>query len=169
MNMNKASYTLVDSPLGRILLVGDQSGLIRITFQAGSAATHPAPTWKRRDDAFDDARRQLAAYFAGERRDFDLSLAPRGTPFQRAVWQAVRRIPYGRTATYGEIARRIRKQTAFRAVGAANGANPLPIVIPCHRVIGSNGRLTGYSGGLHLKEALLALERTHAPRASQRS
>jgi methylated-DNA-[protein]-cysteine S-methyltransferase len=162
--MNAVCYTVTDSPLGRILLVGDRSGLVRINFQGGRTAVRPDPRWPRRDDLFDAAVRQLAAYFAGELRDFDLPLAPRGTPFQQAVWRAVRRIPYGRTATYAEVARRIRRRTAFRAVGAANGANPLPIVIPCHRVIGSGGTLTGYSGGIHLKEALLALERTHVPR-----
>src|SRR5690606_32489233 len=102
---------------------------------------------------------QLGAYFAGELQAFDLPLAPEGTPFQRTVWQALQSIPYGQTISYGELAQEIGRPTASRAVGAANGRNPLPIVIPCHRVIGGNGSLTGYGGGLRFKKALLSLER----------
>ena len=101
---------------------------------------------------------QLNEYFAGKRRDFDLVLAPKGTPFQLACWNELQRIAYGDTISYSELARRIAKPNAVRAVGAANGANPIPIIIPCHRVIGANGTLTGYGGGLHIKRALLALE-----------
>jgi len=101
---------------------------------------------------------QLNEYFAGKRREFDLPLAPRGTEFQLACWNELQRIAYGRTISYSELARRIAKPNAVRAVGAANGANPIPIIIPCHRVIGANGTLTGYGGGLHIKRALLALE-----------
>ena len=104
------------------------------------------------------AREALLAYFAGERRDFDLPLAPAGTDFQRAVWDALRAIPYGQTRTYGEIAAAVGRPKAVRAVGQANHVNPLPIFIPCHRVVGKNGALTGYAGGLDLKGALLALE-----------
>ena len=103
--------------------------------------------------------RQLRAYFAGELEAFDLPLAPQGTPFQLAVWKRLCEIPYGETISYGELARRIGNPNASRAVGLANGSNPIPIVIPCHRVIGSNGKLTGYGGGLPIKEKLLALER----------
>ena len=101
---------------------------------------------------------QLNEYFAGKRREFDLPLAPRGTEFQLACWNELQRIAYGTTISYSELARRIARPNAVRAVGAANGANPIPIVIPCHRVIGANGTLTGYGGGLHIKRALLALE-----------
>jgi len=102
--------------------------------------------------------RQLAEYFAGRRREFALTLDPPGTPFQRDVWGELARIPYGATVSYGELARRVGRPAASRAVGAANGANPIPIVLPCHRVIGANGSLTGYGGGLPIKRALLALE-----------
>lgn len=117
----------------------------------------------RRNDAFKPVKQQLAAYFAGELTDFNLVLAPEGTDFQLAVWTALQKIPYGETCSYGDIANRIGKPEASRAVGAANGQNPLPIVIPCHRVIGSNGSLTGFGGGLDCKQFLLRLEQTHAP------
>ena len=113
----------------------------------------------RDDRALRSVVRELTAYFAGELREFSLPLAPVGTPFQLDVWNALRAIPYGETRSYGELAERIGRPKAVRAVGAANGANPLPIVVPCHRVIGSNGTLTGFGGGLPLKQALLALER----------
>ena len=106
-----------------------------------------------------DAVRQLKAYFAGELENFDLSLSPQGTPFQQKVWSELQKIPYGKTISYGELARRIGNPKASRAVGLANGSNPISIVIPCHRVIGANGKLTGYGGGLPIKEKLLALER----------
>jgi methylated-DNA-[protein]-cysteine S-methyltransferase len=115
-----------------------------------------------RDDhapPFAAVKEQLAAYFRGDLQAFDLPLAPAGTPFQRRVWQELARIPYGETISYGELARRVGNPKAARAVGLANGQNPLPIIVPCHRVIGSDGRLTGYGGGLPRKEALLALER----------
>lgn len=156
-------YTYTDSPVGRLLLAGDASGLRLISFPAGSRARRPAPGWRREDGAFDEAKRQLRAYFDGALTRFDLRLAPAGTPFQLAVWRALRDIPYGETRSYGELARAIGRPTASRAVGAANGANPLPIVVPCHRVIGSSGRLTGFGGGLETKAALLALERKGPP------
>lgn len=106
-----------------------------------------------------EAKLQLEEYFAGDRREFDLPLAARGTEFQHRVWAELRRIPFGETISYGELATRIGKPTASRAVGAANGRNPLPVVVPCHRVIGSDGRLTGFGGGLPTKQALLDLER----------
>src|SRR5690606_197001 len=122
--------------------------------------------WRRDDEAFAEARSQLEAYFAGELREFDLPLAPEGTPFQKAAWAAVCEIPYGETRTYGEQAARLRQPNASRAVGAANGRNPLGIVIPCHRVIGASGKLTGYYGGLRIKETLLELEAKHAGAAA---
>jgi len=115
--------------------------------------------WRRDDRAFDDVVSQLEEYFEGRRREFQLALAPEGTPFQLRVWKALLDIPYGETISYGELAERIGQPSASRAVGLANGSNPIPIVIPCHRVIGSNGKLTGYGGGLAIKERLLALER----------
>src|SRR6185295_10503338 len=111
------------------------------------------------DNLFEDVVAQLNEYFAGTRRQFELPLAPAGTPFQQRVWAALLDIPYGQTISYGELASRIGQKSASRAVGLANGSNPLPIVIPCHRVIGANGKLTGYGGGLPIKERLLALER----------
>jgi len=149
----------MESPVGRLLLAGDAAGLKLIGFPGGSRARRPAADWRRDDGGFDEARRQLQAYFRGALTRFDLKLAPEGTPFQLAVWRALREIPYGETRSYGELARAIGRPSASRAVGAANGANPLPIVVPCHRVIGSSGSLTGFGGGLETKAALLALER----------
>lgn len=145
---------VVDSPLGRLRLVSDGAALLAIEFHARGPAgdAGAAPPLLRR------AARQLGAYFAGRRRAFDLPLAPQGTPFQRAVWAALLEVPYGATASYGEIARRLGRPRAVRAVGAANGANPLPIVVPCHRIVGASGALTGYAGGLALKRRLLELE-----------
>ncbi len=152
-------------------MAADEQGIRRIHFLNGNGRSggHQSPQW-RRDDRARALRRRCAsssAYFAGELRQFSLALAPVGTPFQLDVWNALRAIPYGETRSYGELAERIGRPSAVRAVGAANGANPLPIVVPCHRVIGSNGSLTGFGGGLPLKQALLALERT--TRDGQRS
>lgn len=129
---------------------------------AGSGAGAPIGSdWIADSALFTDAVAQLCAYFAGELRAFDLPLGPRGTEFQRQVWQALTTIPYGQTATYGAIATRVGRPSAFRAVGMANGRNPIPVIVPCHRVIGANGTLTGYGGGLRRKEYLLDLERHH--------
>ncbi|MGF1610829.1 MAG: methylated-DNA--[protein]-cysteine S-methyltransferase [Kiloniellales bacterium] len=151
-------YAHMDSPVGRLLLAGDDSGLRLISFPEGSRAQEPEPSWRHAPGRFERVIAQLRDYFAGKRTDFDLPLSPRGTPFQLAVWRALCDIPYGETISYGELARRIGRPSASRAVGAANGANPLPIVVPCHRVIGSSGKLTGFGGGLETKAALLALE-----------
>ena len=151
-------YSHMDSPIGRLLLAGDEGGLRLISFPTGSRTRDVEPGWMENDAPFVEAKRQLVAYFAGELTEFDLPLAPEGTPFQLSVWQALRRIPYGKTVSYGAIAESIGRPSASRAVGAANGANPLPIVVPCHRVIGSTGKLTGFGGGLDTKAALLALE-----------
>jgi methylated-DNA-[protein]-cysteine S-methyltransferase len=161
--MDALRYTTLESPLGPVLVAGDEAGLRRISFQHGTRALEPGPGWRRDDAALAEAAGQLRAYFAGARRGFDLPLAPLGTEFQQRVWRALCEIPYGETISYGELARRVGQPSASRAVGAANGRNPLPIVVPCHRVIGSTGRLVGFGGGLHLKEGLLGLEQTHAP------
>lgn len=155
----KLYYAWMDSPVGRLLIAGDQSGLRCILFAEGRSEVRPEPGWQENPAALSEALSQLRSYFAGARREFDLPVTPEGTPFQRRVWQELLKIPYGATISYGELARRIGKPNASRAVGLANGANPISIVIPCHRVIGSNGKLTGYGGGLEKKEWLLALER----------
>jgi methylated-DNA-[protein]-cysteine S-methyltransferase len=146
----------MDSPVGRLRLVSDGQALTRIEFE--TETRERAPEGTRSTRPFRDVRRQLEEYFAGERRSFDLPLRPAGTPFQLATWRALRYIPYGETRSYSEVAQRIGKPRAVRAVGAANGRNPLPIVIPCHRVIGASGALTGFAGGLPLKRFLLELE-----------
>ena len=151
-----ASYAYLDSPIGWLLLVADDCGLREINFPKGERA--PDAAWRENASALREPIRQLGDYFAGKREDFDLALAPQGTPFQQEVWKQLCRIPYGETISYGELARRIGNPNASRAVGLANGSNPIPIIIPCHRVIGSNGKLTGYGGGLPIKEKLLALE-----------
>jgi methylated-DNA-[protein]-cysteine S-methyltransferase len=148
----------LDSPVGRLLLAGGRESLTRVHFQSGPRPLHPAADWIASAAPFRAAIAQLGEYFAGERRRFDLPLSPRGTEFQRRVWRALREIPYGRTISYGELARRIGNPSASRAVGLANGANPLPIIVPCHRVIGADGSLTGFGGGLSIKRKLLALE-----------
>ncbi len=156
-------YARAPSPVGPLLLAGDNRALRRLAFAEGRRAMEPEAGWVEAWEPFRETARQLAAYFAGELTAFDLPLAPAGTPFQLAVWRALREIPYGDTISYGELARRIGKPHASRAVGAANGQNPLAIVVPCHRVVGHDGRLTGYGGGLSVKEALLALERKQRP------
>ena len=154
-------YTEIDNPVVRLAVAADEQGLRAIHFLEGPGRLPPDPEWRRadRDRHLRAATRELRAYFAGELRQFSLALAPAGTPFQLDVWRALAAIPYGETTSYGELAKRIGRGKAVRAVGAANGSNPLPIVLPCHRVIGSNGSLTGYGGGLSIKRALLALER----------
>lgn len=151
-------YCYHDSPVGRLLLAGEQGCLKVVSFSSGKHVRQPQPEWQENERVFHAVVQQLDEYFAGERRDFDLDLQPDGTAFQKAVWDALRDIPYGETASYGDIARRIGRPKAVRAVGAANGLNPIPIIIPCHRVIGANGKLTGYGGGLPVKEKLLSLE-----------
>jgi methylated-DNA-[protein]-cysteine S-methyltransferase len=152
------NYTYLETRLGQILLAGDEDGIRLISFQTEKDAPQPEPDWVDNADSLATAAVQLEEYFAGRLEEFDLELAPRGTPFQKRVWQELERIPYGTTISYSELAERIGNPKAVRAVGTANGANPLPIVIPCHRVIGADGSLTGYAGGIEIKEALLALE-----------
>lgn len=149
----------IASPVGRLRLIASDSALVGIWFEAGRDGARPRPELHRGDSPlFQRVRRQLDEYFAGERRDFDLPLDPRGTEFQRRVWERLTRIPYGETTTYGALARELGDPGASRAVGLANGSNPIPIVIPCHRVIGADGSLTGFGGGLPIKQALLELE-----------
>ena len=152
-------YTQIESPLGPLLLAADDAGFRQILFVNGRHPARPESSWKEDRVPLNDGIRQLHAYFGGELEKFDLPLAPEGTPFQLGVWRSLCDIPYGETISYGELAGRIGNPKASRAVGLANGSNPIPIVIPCHRVIGSNGKLTGYGGGLPIKEKLLALER----------
>lgn len=164
--MPATRYTILSTPIGPLVLAGPDERLACIGFPRGKGAVTPGPDWYRDDTAFAPARAQLEAYFDGCLTRFDLALAPRGTPFQHAVWQVLTEIPPGETISYGELARRIGRPGASRAVGAANGANPLPIVVPCHRVIGAGGALTGFGGGLDIKRFLLALEggsRTEPP------
>jgi len=149
-------YAWMQTPVGRLLLISGENGLHRIDFANGSS--RPDPAWHESPDALKETIRQLRAYFARELEEFDVRLAPEGTPFQKNVWRHLCEIPYGETISYGELAHRVGNPKASRAVGLANGANPIPIIIPCHRVIGSNGKLTGYGGGLPIKEKLLALE-----------
>ena len=166
MDATHRATLVVPSSVGPLTLTAEEGVLVAIDFGApadcadaayadpadGAAPAPPA------DSVLAEATRQLSAYFAGELRQFDLRLRPSGTPFQLTVWQALRRIPYGETVTYGELARGIGRPTAARAVGSANHHNPLPIIVPCHRVIGADGTLTGYAGGLGVKSALLAVE-----------
>jgi methylated-DNA-[protein]-cysteine S-methyltransferase len=152
------------SPVGTLTLVADADALVAILWQDDRPGRVVLPPARRDDDhaVLAAARAQLADYFAGRRTAFALPLRPRGTDFQQAVWRALRDIPHGETRSYGDIARAVGRPAAFRAVGAANGRNPLSIVVPCHRVIGGNGALTGFAGGLAAKRHLLALERAGA-------
>ena len=151
-------YCEISTPLCRLLLVGGEQGLRSISFQTANRSEKPAEVWRRTEEPFRDVILQLDAYFAGRLRRFELPLAPEGTQFQRQVWSALTTIPYGETLSYGELARRVGRPNACRAVGAANGRNPIPIIIPCHRVIGADGSLTGFGGGLPIKRRLLQLE-----------
>ena len=162
-------YRYFDSPIGQLLLAGDGEGLEIIGFPQGKGKVSIGTDWEPMSYGFLDAELQLAEYFAGKRRSFDLNLAPQGTEFQLAVLAALQTIPYGETRSYLDIAIQIGRPKAVRAVGAANGRNPLPIVIPCHRVIGADGSLTGFGGGLESKLSLLQLEGVQLPEALQAS
>lgn len=155
-------YSYLDSPVGRLLLAGEGGALKLIAFPRGSRARGADPGWRRHDEPFHRVRQQLAEYFDGRRRQFDLPLAPQVTTFQARVLAALQEIPYGETRSYKDIALALGDPAAVRAVGSANGSNPIPIVIPCHRVIGSDGSLTGFGGGLDTKRYLLDLERAHS-------
>src|SRR5210317_1514289 len=155
-------YCYLDTPIGELLLAGDDDGLCLVSFPEGAMRRDPEPDWIYNEKPFTAARQQLTEYFAGERRTFDLPLKLSGTEFQMSVLRALQKIPYGETTSYSDIAERIGRPKAVRAVGAANGRNPIPIIVPCHRVIGSHGDLTGFGGGLDTKEALLRLEAEHS-------
>ncbi|SDR91132.1 methylated-DNA--[protein]-cysteine S-methyltransferase [Agrococcus carbonis] len=152
-------HTIIDSPIGPLTLVRGDAGLTGLYMPDHSPAPDEARFGDRDDAAFTDAVQQLGEYWAGERTAFDLPLAGMGTPFQQRVWAALRAIPYGETRTYGWIAEQLGQPTAVRAVGLANGRNPLSIVVPCHRVVGASGALTGYAGGVERKRFLLDHER----------
>ena len=151
-------YCYLDTPIGELLLAGEADGLVMIGFPKGSMRREAEPDWIFNEQQLAEACQQIREYFAGERRVFDLPLILSGTEFQVSVLKALQEIPYGETVSYGDIAKRIGRPKAVRAVGAANGRNPLPIIVPCHRVIGSTGDLTGFGGGIDTKEALLRLE-----------
>ena len=153
-------YQWTESPVGRLLLVADEGGLRELLFERGRTSPAIDASWKNNDRFLREAIRQLRAFFAGERQHFDLELNPQGTGFQQRVWRALQEIPFGETISYRELARRLGNPAASRAVGLANGSNPIAIIIPCHRVIGSNGTLTGYGGGLENKRWLLDFERS---------
>jgi methylated-DNA-[protein]-cysteine S-methyltransferase len=160
MNASKEAvwYDYLSTPIGNLLLAADATGLREVWFETGKHKKEPDPQWQRNAAKVAFAAKQLNEYFAGGRQDFDLPLHPIGTPFQVNVWHALAKIPYGATISYGELARRIGQPEAVRAVGAANGRNPIPIILPCHRVIGADGSLTGFGGGLPTKRFLLSME-----------
>ena len=156
--MSQTFYATFESPVGRLLLAGSATGLRLVSFESSKHAATPQPEWKQDKAPFAEVIRQLNAYFRGELKQFDLPLAMEGTEFQLRVWNALREIPYGETISYAQLAEHIGNPKAVRAVGLANGSNPIPIIVPCHRVIGSDGSLTGFGGGLSTKKMLLELE-----------
>ncbi|MCX7386262.1 MAG: methylated-DNA--[protein]-cysteine S-methyltransferase [Planctomycetota bacterium] len=152
---------LEDTPVGKLLVAGDKLGLRHVSFEKShfsASVTSPGIDWQLNAQPLQEAVRQLRAYFSGKLQVFDLPLAAAGTEFQRRVWKALCRVPYGTTASYGEIAKSVGNPAAARAIGMANGRNPIAIIVPCHRIIGSSGQLVGYGGGLHHKQTLLKLE-----------
>jgi methylated-DNA-[protein]-cysteine S-methyltransferase len=153
-------YRYLETPLGRLLLVGDGPFLTGLYTAEHKRIAGPVAAWQHSDDAFAAAVEQLEDYFAGRRQAFDLPLRPKGTPFQQRVWQELMQIPFGRTITYAELAERVGNPAASRAVGNANGRNPISIIVPCHRVIGADGKLTGYAGGVEMKRRLVEWERS---------
>jgi methylated-DNA-[protein]-cysteine S-methyltransferase len=155
-------YTTIESPIGELLLVSDGDALRGLYMQDGRKPRTIGAGWAPSPAPFTDVQAQLEEYFAGRRTTFDVPLAAEGAPFERRVWRALEDIPYGETVSYGEIARRVGQPTAARAVGLANGRNPIAVIVPCHRVIGANGTLTGYGGGLERKRLLIELEQGQA-------
>jgi len=153
-------YSYFDSPVGRLLIYG-KSRLEGIVFPEGKTRKDPDPDWVYEASGFDVVKKQLDLYFKGQLKTFDLKLKLRGTTFQTRVWQRLADIPYGETISYGELAARVGNPKAARAIGMANGKNPIPIILPCHRVIGKNGSLVGFGGGLGVKQFLLDLEQAH--------
>lgn len=152
-------YSIFNSPLGEIALTANENGITALAFQKGSAAISISNDYAQGSEVLEKAHQQLSEYFEGSRTSFSLPLAPKGTPFQQKVWQALTLIKQGETKSYKWLAEQINNKKAVRAVGTANGANPIALIIPCHRVIGSNGKLTGYAGGLSLKAKLLMHEK----------
>lgn len=161
MTINMAKCTVIDSPIGELLLTSDGESLTGLWM--GPSVARMREALQQDDGCFEPAREQLAAYFAGDLHEFELPFSMRGTEFQERVWRALETIPFGETISYGELAERISAPRAARAVGAAVGLNPISIILPCHRVVGSGGRLTGYGGGLERKKWLLEHEARHAP------
>ena len=158
--MGEIRYRMTPSPVGFITVAGDGAAVTGLRMEDQAYPPAAAAEWVRDDTAFEDVVEQLDEYFAGTRTEFDVTLRLVGTEFQRRVWSALLEIPYGETISYGELARRIGQPSASRAVGLANGRNPVGIIVPCHRVIGADGSLTGYGGGIARKRALLDLERS---------
>ncbi|MCX5662366.1 MAG: methylated-DNA--[protein]-cysteine S-methyltransferase [Planctomycetota bacterium] len=156
-------YSHIDSQMGPLLVRGDGESVTGLYMAQHKRCREPDPSWRRSDESFAVVREQLAEYFAGERTAFDVPIKLVGGPFQQRVWEELVRIPFGETITYGQLAHRVGNPKASRAVGHANGRNPVAIIVPCHRVIGANGTLTGYAGGLENKQWLLAWERGEAP------
>lgn len=152
-------FTYIDSAVGKLLLAGEHESLSVLSFTMGSKAMQPKEEWIHAPSPFREVTRQLNAYFKGDLHHFELPLSPHGTPFQLKVWKELCEIPYGETTSYGALAAKIGNPNASRAVGLANGSNPIAIIVPCHRVIGSTGKLTGFGGGLDIKQRLLDLER----------
>jgi len=157
-------YSQMESPVGVLTMSGDDNALTGLHMHEQKYRPSFAQECERNDRVFREVRDQLSAYFAGKLRAFDVPVAGAGTEFQKAVWKELLTIPFGATQTYGELAKRLGDANASRAVGAANGRNPIGIIVPCHRVVGANGSLTGYAGGLERKQWLLAHERRYAPR-----
>ncbi len=155
-------YTTVDSPIGELLLLGDGDTLHGLYMQGGRKPVAIVSAWQRAEAPFAAVTAQLEEYFGGRRETFDVSLQMHGSPFEQRVWSALQEIPYGETTSYGELASRIGQPTGARAVGLANGRNPIAVIVPCHRVIGADGSLTGYGGGLERKRILLELEQGQA-------
>jgi methylated-DNA-[protein]-cysteine S-methyltransferase len=151
-------YHYHTTSIGELLLAGNGSHLSLLGFPSGKMQRRHESDWAQDGSPFVEACVQLDAYFAGELKEFDLALLPKGTPFQESVWRALTEIPYGETCSYGQLATNMGKPKASRAVGAANGVNPIPVIIPCHRVIGASGKLTGFGGGIETKQFLLELE-----------
>jgi methylated-DNA-[protein]-cysteine S-methyltransferase len=158
MNNETIWYTHVASPVGELLLAASAIGLVHIGFAQERHPYKRVGEWTQNANKLTAAQKQLDQYFAGKRTTFDLPLAPQGTDFQLLVWMQLRAIPFGQTMSYGEVAKRLGNPKAMRAVGLANGRNPLPIIVPCHRVIGANGSMTGFGGGIERKQILLRLE-----------
>ena len=157
--MSTVAYDVVQSPIGRLILASDGTALVGVWMANASPSDAGWSRLKGDDDILAQTREELDEYFDGRRRTFDVPLAPNGTEFQRSVWTALTKIPFGTTISYGDLARQLGKEAAVRAVGAANGRNPIPVIVPCHRVIGSDGSLTGFGGGLPRKKWLLQHEK----------